>query len=75
MEPVLLAVTSSEEAAVPVFARLWCFCSSLSEGERDLLRFESASGIANLVYRKVQLRRIGGARPGKTRLGEYRRRV
>jgi len=48
----LLAVTSSEEAAAPVFARLWCFCCSLSEGERDLLRFESSSGIANFSLQK-----------------------
>jgi hypothetical protein len=51
-ESAALAGASSEEWAVPVLARLCCFWLSLSEGERDRLRLESASGIANLVQSK-----------------------
>jgi hypothetical protein len=46
------AGASSEENAVPVLARLCCLWVSLSEGERDRLRLESASGMANLVHSK-----------------------
>lgn len=49
-EPVaVFAGESSEVDAAPVLALLCCFCWSLSEGDRDRLRLESASGIANSV--------------------------
>jgi hypothetical protein len=48
-ESAALAGASSEVNAVPVLARLFCLWVSLSEGERDRLRLESASGMANLV--------------------------
>jgi hypothetical protein len=47
-EPAGLVPDSSEADVPPVLARLCCFCWSLSEGERDRLRFESASGMANV---------------------------
>lgn len=47
------AGVSSEANAVPVLARLCCFWVSLSEGERDRLRLESASGMANLVHSQL----------------------
>ena len=43
-EPGLLLESSEASAAPPVLARL-CFGCSESEGERDLLRVESASGM------------------------------
>ena len=55
--------SSFETGAMPVLARLCCFGGSLSDGERDLLRLVSGSGIANLVYCTVTLKRIGGG-PG-----------
>lgn len=48
----------TSEGPTPVLARLDCLVS-LSEGERDLLRFESVSGMANLVYTKVLRSRFG----------------
>ena len=36
---------------MPVLALLCCFCGSESDGERDRLRFESASGMANSVFK------------------------
>lgn len=47
----LLVVESSGIAAAPVLALLCCFCGSESDGERDRLRFESASGMANSVFK------------------------
>ena len=45
---VLCVCESSEVEVAPVLARLWCFCCSESDGDRDRLRFEStASGMAN----------------------------
>lgn len=42
-EPVeMVGGESFEVDATPVLARFGCFCCSLSEGERDRLRFESA---------------------------------
>lgn len=50
----LVAVVESLFVAVlvefPVFARLCCLGGSESEGDRDRLRFESASGMANSVF-------------------------
>lgn len=48
--PAPLECETSEELT-PVLARLDCFVS-LSEGERDLLRFVSASGMANFSLNK-----------------------
>lgn len=45
---------SSEETAAPVFARLLCFCCSESEGDRERLRVESASGMSKMMYGKDQ---------------------
>ena len=47
----MLAFESSGVAAVPVLALLCCFVGSESDGERDRLRFESASGMANSVFK------------------------
>jgi len=71
---VLLVGESSEVDAVPVLARLWCFCCSVSDGDRDRLRFASASGMANLVYGYfLKVRRIGRFKAcyvgGERRLG------
>jgi hypothetical protein len=45
---VLCVCESSEVDGAPVLARLWCFCCSESDGDRDRLRFESTgSGMAN----------------------------
>ena len=43
----LLRLVESFVAVLPVLARLCCLGGSESEGERDRLRFESASGMAN----------------------------
>ena len=51
MSGELLVVESSGIAAAPVLALLCCFCGSESDGERDRLRFESASGMANSVFK------------------------
>lgn len=52
---------SSEFDVAPVLARLCCFCCSLSEGERERFRVESASGmVANSVFFSVHRRLCQG---------------
>lgn len=45
----LVSSAVAEETGTPVFGRLCCFCVSLSDGERERLRFESGSGMAGVL--------------------------
>lgn len=52
---VILLDDEPSKAVAPVLARLWFFCCSLSEGERDLLRVDSASGMFEFSPRVLLL--------------------
>jgi len=43
----------ASKAVPPVLTRLWCFCCSLSDGERDLLRVDSASGMVVIQFKNL----------------------